>query len=159
MLGQPHAVVGTVEFVAFRVHPPALYFDHVRLAVTRADPRGRSPVRREVDVLASSFQQPVRSDRGEQVRGRPVVEQGRRSERRVTEFDADGMTLTRPDPRAVRAQGETLLVVFPHHRLQLFAGDGEVVRRARREQVADADPARAVQLDPDQFGLVSEHAA
>jgi hypothetical protein len=108
-----------------------------------------------VYVVAFASQQPARSDRSEKARGRPVVEQGRRRERRVAEFYLDGMTLTRPDPRPILTQSETLLIVLPHHRAQLFERDRKAMRLTSREQIGDGHPSRTIQLDPDARGLVS----
>jgi len=62
-IGEPNAILGTVEFKAFSIHETAGNAKNSRTAVTRSYHSGSRYIRREMHVLSGLLQETLGKDR------------------------------------------------------------------------------------------------
>ncbi len=123
-----------------------------------ADPGGRLPVGREVDVVAGHGAKALGPDRVQGVGDRAVVEVRGRFGRRQVQVDGDGVALVGPDAVSADAalDGEALLVVDGDGVVELGAGEREAVPGRGGEQLVHSYPAVPVQSEADALRLVPQ---
>ncbi len=84
-----------------------------------------------------------------------VVKQFRRLDRLQPQINVVGVPLIRPNPGAIRTDGESLLVVFADHTIQQRASQLLARTIHGDQQIVDSYPALLIQRDPDRFWVVS----
>lgn len=111
MLRQPDPIRREKELVPGAVHPSTQHLEDYWSATAAAHPLGRLLIWREVNVMPLAFLQPCRSNRGEELLYRPMIENVWRDGGAVTQVDGKRMSLISSDPLSVFAQRESLLII------------------------------------------------
>jgi hypothetical protein len=157
MIGEPHAIGGAEEEVAFPMHPLAIDDQDDGSSMASADAEGGGLVVAEMHVPALHRPKAIGQDGGEVLAGGAVVQDGRRSGGPQIEIDLEAVTLVGADPVPDGIDCESPLRVLGHDLVKLFPGDREARGLAGGEQLVDPRPTRAVELNANPARVVAQH--
>src|SRR5919201_2741585 len=100
MFRQPDSIRRKVKNKAVSIHLPGRDRQYDRPAVTPSDCRRHGGVRRQMNVMALTFDQPLLFDRSQKSFGRSMVKNFRGDGGGVSQFVLDRRNLSGPDPKA-----------------------------------------------------------
>src|SRR5690348_2343233 len=98
MFRQPDSIRRKVKNKAVSIHPSGRDYQYDRPAMTPSDFRRHAGVRRQMNVMALTFDQPLLFDRSQKPFSRSVVKNFRGGGGGVSQLDLDRMTLIGSDP-------------------------------------------------------------
>jgi len=114
-----------------------------------------------MDVLPIHLQQSVSVDVLEEASGCPVPQCLERFNRLIAQIYCEGVALAGADQLSVFAESETLFVIDFNHLYQVLPGDVATTASstALGEELLYVDPAATVELEVNDFRLVSQNEA